>query len=604
MTIVALCSIQLNSLSATKLSAHVRKWRAEDLQSCAEKDKIIQGKFTQKADFKMAGTRNGYIFPPPKSFMQNRGQQATGMGQSLQAPNGPNFCTQTFANSPMRNIHRIGFNDNFSTPPQFRNYGNPSAIPPWPNNVNNNNQFHNFYGRPPPPPPPQEFEPPHMLSRWPRPRNHFMNGGQWRQEFNGNNDKKQNDSRSYMRGCHGTAANDANKISENSHNCQEEKMLYFCEPCEKGFKTENDKGAHLKGHVECEVDGCNFVASRKALKLHFIQNHEEGMFKIVLKNDEDIKRWKEERKNNYPRISRQTDLIDKQNRRNEDGNVLNTKEFRYQGRGGWHERTYRNKFQHGNENQRSSWQPEERNNNNVQQNKFTKQERNEESKQSPSKKINHGYIDCSSVGSKENEANKIQTNDMELSSSVKTNALASLTLCYQSSSDSEDEDNDGNNNDSNDKKSVESNISKEAPLERKGRTNTGQNDVKFERVTTECCVNSTASSVIMDSRVVPEAMNRRIKGSGTESSNIVNENYMNCNRNLKDNGNRIQNNNTRKREGMSHNWKELNSQRKKQRQSKPTLLEMLLANDIRHERNIMLQSIRHIIRNKFFIKAN
>lgn len=74
--------------------------------------------------------------------------------------------------------------------------------------------------------------------------------------------------------------------------------------------------------------------------------------------------------------------------------------FRYQGRGGWHERTNRNKFQHGNENQRSSWQPEERNNNNIQQNKFTKQERNEESKQSPSKQINHGCMDCSSAGSK------------------------------------------------------------------------------------------------------------------------------------------------------------------------------------------------------------
>ena len=40
----------------------------------------------------------------------------------------------------------------------------------------------------------------------------------------------------------------------------------------------------------------------------------------------------------------------------------------------------------------------------------------------------------------ENEANKLQTNDIDLSSSMKTSALASLSFCYQSSSDSEDED--------------------------------------------------------------------------------------------------------------------------------------------------------------------
>ena len=43
----------------------------------------------------------------------------------------------------------------------------------------------------------------------------------------------------------------------------------------------------------------------------------------------------------------------------------------------------------------------------------------------------------------ENESNKLQANDMDLNSSMKTSALASLSFCYQSSSDSEDEDDNG-----------------------------------------------------------------------------------------------------------------------------------------------------------------
>ena len=167
----------------------------------------------------MAGTRNGYIFPPPKSFMQGRGQQATRIGQSLQPPNnGPNFCTQTFPSSPMQKIHRVRFNDKFNMPSQFQNYCGGPSTPRWPHHFVNNNQFHNFNANGPPftPPPQGGFEPRHMQ---PRPRNHFMNGRQWRQKFDGNNCNKQN-SRSDMRGCHVTASDANRNPPEIVNSCQ------------------------------------------------------------------------------------------------------------------------------------------------------------------------------------------------------------------------------------------------------------------------------------------------------------------------------------------------------------------------------------------------
>ena len=68
----------------------------------------------------------------------------------------------------------------------------------------------------------------------------------------------------------------------------------------------------------------------------------------------------------------------------------------------WHERTNRNKFQNRNENRRNSWQLKEQNND-MQQKTITKQERNEKANQFktfPSKEIDIGCTDCSSVESK------------------------------------------------------------------------------------------------------------------------------------------------------------------------------------------------------------
>ena len=56
----------------------------------------------------------------------------------------------------------------------------------------------------------------------------------------------------------------------------------------------------------------------------------------------------------------------------------------------------------------------------------------------------------------------------------------------------------------------------------------------------------------LDSCVKFEAINTRFKGSGTDNDTDVNETDMKCDRDLKENVNRVQNNNTRKRERMSH----------------------------------------------------
>jgi len=78
--------------------------------------------------------------------------------------------------------------------------------------------------------------------------------------------------------------------------------------------------------------GCNFRASAKALNLHFIQNHQEGRFRIVLETPEDIKKWREERRRNWPTPENIEAKKRKLEQDREDGIAVKTKEFVYRDR--------------------------------------------------------------------------------------------------------------------------------------------------------------------------------------------------------------------------------------------------------------------------------
>jgi hypothetical protein len=82
----------------------------------------------------------------------------------------------------------------------------------------------------------------------------------------------------------------------------EKPKKFHCEPCEKGFKTQQQYETHLKTHVSCPYDGCTYSAGRASLKLHELL-HINNMF-AKLSTPEEIAKYREERKKKFPSFAR------------------------------------------------------------------------------------------------------------------------------------------------------------------------------------------------------------------------------------------------------------------------------------------------------------
>ncbi|KAI9145138.1 hypothetical protein BKA69DRAFT_1122063 [Paraphysoderma sedebokerense] len=87
----------------------------------------------------------------------------------------------------------------------------------------------------------------------------------------------------------------------------QEQGIFNCEPCSKSFKVRSQLLAHLKTHVKCSE--CEFEASGRVVTSHKEEEHglskdgrpvETVQIKIKLDTPEEIAKWREERKRNYP----------------------------------------------------------------------------------------------------------------------------------------------------------------------------------------------------------------------------------------------------------------------------------------------------------------
>eukprot|EP00794_Sanderia_malayensis_P010953 gene10953-12114_t len=377
------------------------------------------------------------------------------------------------------------------------------------------------------------------------------------------------------------------KLNQNN---SESKELLYCDPCERQFKSLTDKESHLKSHAQCEVGGCTFVASRKMLQLHFIQTHETGRFKINLQTNEEIEQWREERRRNYPTASK---ALAKEKAREEkwkSGSILKTKEFSYRGRGTWNKKyedrnrnTRRREmdmvddnFHHADE---KKWMPDKdstncqivKNNNHISPQKEIKNSINEELQQ--------------------------------------TNALMNLTV-YESSEDSQDE--------------YSSELSLEpstcakrglaSELKEKIGGNIGSKGVDTVEMMGSIQCDGNVKEAVMEADKEDSPGDLRLGEANLDEGQYT-ETPGNLARCFNTTGNSMRNRkevstkkcggenwqqNDRKRK-RDNNFVQNNNPLKQKRKCKPTLLEMLLAKDIRHERNVILQCIRYIVKKNFFM---
>lgn len=75
-----------------------------------------------------------------------------------------------------------------------------------------------------------------------------------------------------------------------------------CEICDRNFKTQQQFDRHVSEHEKCCFDGCHFEAHSSILKKHIEAQHNSGLFQRInsIETEEDILKWREERRKRYP----------------------------------------------------------------------------------------------------------------------------------------------------------------------------------------------------------------------------------------------------------------------------------------------------------------
>lgn len=538
----------------------------------------------------MAAHHKGYSFPPPSGMVPNFWPNQDG------SHFGVNFAPQQhpppMMMPPCPNAAMPGsFPDaGFAPRPSFNNYNQlPNAHRS--NNWSNDNSRAN-----------ENRHWPNQVNSW---RPGFGNGAQRKSQTNRSFQRQSNIANHNQK----SQYKNKTKVSEDQSDATTTSDL-VCQPCEKNFKCMRDKEAHLKGHTKCEVEGCTFVASKKILNLHFIQTHEVGKLRIPLKTTEDIEKWKEERRKNYPSQSRVSIKMARDKKKQETASVITTKEFSYKGRGSW-----RQNGQTGPKKDSTSTPKQAEINNNTQEISEVHNHNQKIQETCNSARISSGDQQVSSPEEQENRmvvveaipcSDKKLVGDSQSSPSssvteigttdVKIGALGNLCSSYLSSSDDEDEKvtdtahgtkfavADGQSKVLDSAQNIH-NTPAVQTLPDSSSENTFTNDSNGNKT----CENENSVDLVSATQSLSSSCDRVPKDKSKLQSDQSNQ--------LKST---TGSQNKRKRRNCDQD--KTNRPLKKSTWNKPTLLEMLLADDIRHERNRILQCVRTIVKKNFFIE--
>ncbi|XP_033761201.1 nuclear fragile X mental retardation-interacting protein 1-like [Pecten maximus] len=327
-----------------------------------------------------------------------------------------------------------------------------------------------------------------------------------------------------------------------------ENNKFSCDICERGFKTEEKYKEHADGHVKCTYEDCSYVAAPKLVQLHVRMQHYSGLAKKIwsLESKEDIEKWRAERRKNFPtaeNVAKKRALFAERKAR---GEVLETKQFG------------KMKGQNRNQNQQE----------NRRNRRKRKGQRSEDNVEGDEKKAKLDAVEVKN-------STEVKSETPETGTTTTSNVDPLSVLLTDSESDC----------DNGETSPVAKPVGSGADDETQSGLQGGLGMILASY--------GADTDQVADKNTEPD-----IKDGDMENTcDNKTSNKQSPNRNKKKGGNsrkgNVPNKHTKVEKKKWKNNKLFNN-------TKSSLLEKLLAKEIRHERNVILQCVYYIVKNNFF----
>lgn len=75
--------------------------------------------------------------------------------------------------------------------------------------------------------------------------------------------------------------NDKKNKKKNGKKTLPESFAFYCDVCDRGFQTDEKLKEHVDGHQKCKEEGCSYVAAPKLVQLHVKNHHYTGLAKKI-----------------------------------------------------------------------------------------------------------------------------------------------------------------------------------------------------------------------------------------------------------------------------------------------------------------------------------